>query len=80
MEKELTMKKTLSVDKPTAGVEVLTVVKSIIQKQHNHDPKMGTGSCTLCDCPSFMPSTGGQTCINSNSEGGTCNHYESEHN
>lgn len=35
----------------------------------------GAGRCKLCDCPKFIPSSGGQTCINRNSQGGTCNHY-----
>lgn len=38
------------------------------------------GECTVCDCPKFIPSSGpGTTCINLNSDGGTCNHYHSEH-
>lgn len=53
---------------------------NIISTKHIHDIKMGTGSCKLCDCPVFVPSSGGKTCINQNSAGGTCNHYESEHN
>ncbi len=81
MEKELTTtRKTISVDKLIEGVNVITDVNYITPKQHNHSPKTGTGSCTLCDCPGFSPSTGGRTCINRNSAGGTCNHYESEHN
>lgn len=39
----------------------------------------GSGKCTQCDCQSFKPSSGGQTCINHNSQGGTCNHWQSEH-
>jgi hypothetical protein len=82
MEKELTItKKTVSVDKSTKSIDVTRSVNSIIHEQHNHGPKMGTGSCTLCSCPEFIPAAEpGRTCINRNSEGGTCNHYESEHN
>jgi len=40
---------------------------------------MGYGPCTLCSCPGWDPSSGGRTCINLNAEGGTCNHYFSEH-
>jgi hypothetical protein len=41
---------------------------------------MGTGSCTMCDCPAFSASPGpGSTCINRNSAGGTCNHWDYEH-
>lgn len=44
------------------------------------EPRMGTGPCTLCDCPSFLPSKPGNTiCVNQNSAGGTCNHYDYEH-
>ena len=47
-------------------------------------PRMGTGACTQCDCPSFNASFGhspepGVTCINLNSAGGTCNHWFQEH-
>jgi hypothetical protein len=42
---------------------------------------MGQGSCKLCDCPSFIPGASpGQICVNQNSEGGTCNHWDHEHN
>lgn len=41
---------------------------------------MGTGACTICDCPSFVASGGGNICGNQNSEGGTCNHWDYEHN
>lgn len=44
------------------------------------DLHAGTGSCTLCDCPQFIPSQGGTICINRNSTGGTCAHRDSEHN
>lgn len=77
----LTTKKTVTNDKSTNGVDDSTAVKSVVLEQQNHDPKMGTGSCRLCDCPGFIPaSSPGRTCINRNSAGGTCNHYESEHN
>ena len=41
--------------------------------------RMGAGGCTICDCPSWIPSQGRSTCINRNSEGGTCNHTFDEH-
>jgi hypothetical protein len=40
---------------------------------------LGTGACTLCDCPSFVASGGGSICGNQNSVGGTCNHWDYEH-
>jgi hypothetical protein len=41
---------------------------------------LGTGPCTICDCPAFVPDYGpGPICINLNSAGGTCNHYDHEH-
>lgn len=82
MEKLTTTNKTVSVDKSTQDIDVMTAESSITHKQHNHGPKMGAGSCRLCSCPEFKPSTGEEirTCINYNSEGGTCNHLESEHN
>jgi hypothetical protein len=44
------------------------------------EPIMGDGPCTICDCPGFEGQTPESTiCINHNSEGGTCNHYMSEH-
>lgn len=48
--------------------------------EHSHKPTLGVGHCTLCSCPSFLADQGGQQCINRNAEGGTCNHWESEHN
>ena len=41
---------------------------------------MGTGSCKLCDCSSFVPSGSGNICANQNSAGGTCNPWDYEHN
>lgn len=70
----------VSVDKSIMGVDVINVINSITYGQHNHNPEMGTGSCKLCSCSQFKASTGGETCINHNSEGGTCNHRKSEHN
>jgi len=85
MEKKMTKnREKTSKDISTIGVDIITVVKDIRHKQHNHThthtPNMGTGSCTLCDCQGFIPSSGGRTCINLNSAGGTCNHYLEEHN
>lgn len=43
--------------------------------------RMGTGPCTICDCQGFVPAPGGsgRSCIGTNSAGGTCNHWDSEH-
>lgn len=44
------------------------------------EPRMGNGPCTICDCPGFEGQTTDSTiCINHNLEGGTCNHWMSEH-
>lgn len=84
MQTELTrIKKTASTNKATNSDDAVIVANSVPREQHNVNPKMGTGSCTICDCSEFMPGTGtgdDPTCINENSEGGTCNHYKSEHN
>lgn len=43
------------------------------------EPDLGGASCKICDCGQWKPSSGGETCINHNSQGGTCNHTYSEH-
>lgn len=80
MKKEPTQtRKAVSFGKLTKGVDIIEL-NSITHEEHTHNPKMGTGSCKLCDCPGFSPSTTNRSCINRNSAGGTCNHWESEHN
>jgi hypothetical protein len=61
-------------------IDAQAVTPMIEPEEHEH-VRMGTGSCTLCDCPSFRASPGpGNSCINLNSAGGTCNHWDYEHN
>jgi hypothetical protein len=48
--------------------------------ENDKQPIMGTGSCKICDCPSFVASGAGNICGNQNSQGGTCNHWDYEHN
>jgi len=79
MEKELTKtKKTVSTVKTTMSVDVTNSVNNITT-QHNHESRMGSGACMVdgCGCPEFIDSEG--TCFNINSDGGTCNHLESDH-
>ena len=57
--------------------DVLTVEP--IHDGHDH-LRMGTGACTLCSCPSWLPDSADGQCINYNAEGGTCNHKYNEHN
>jgi hypothetical protein len=72
---------TASVENATETRNSSPYKKITTHKDNNKEPKFGTGSCTLCDCPEFKPATGaGKTCINTNSEGGTCNHLKTEHN
>jgi hypothetical protein len=54
----------------------------LVREQISEDEKritMGSGACTLCDCPSFVASGAGSICANQNSQGGTCNHWDYEH-
>ena len=79
MEKELTnTKETVSTVKTTKGVDVIISVNAITN-QRNHDPKKGTGACSVdgCGCPQYLDNRG--TCWNINSAGGTCNHLASQH-
>jgi hypothetical protein len=79
MEKTSTSKKSVTKSFSTKGVDGLAEAMPITNK-YTHNPKMGVGGCTICDCPGFIAaSSPGRTCINRNSAGGTCNHYESEH-
>lgn len=57
--------------------------ESVTYKNHAHSSALANSPCTECDCEEFIPSTetsgGGNTCINKNSAGGTCNHTRDEH-
>jgi hypothetical protein len=42
--------------------------------------RVGTGACKLCDCPSYIANLSPSSqCVNLNSAGGTCNHWDYEH-
>jgi len=80
MEKELIISKKVEITETLAeSVNVFSQFKSTTPISQNDSPKMGTGRCMICDCQGFFPSSGGRTCINHNSAGGTCNHYKNEH-
>jgi hypothetical protein len=53
-----------------------TLVPIDDQTEHIH---MGTGRCTICDCPGFIANSSGELCANQNSAGGNCTHWKTEH-
>jgi len=59
--------------------DVLSIANPLVHEKHNHDVKMGTGACTLCDCTGFSNSDTG-VCHTIIKNGGTCSHWESDHN
>lgn len=66
----------------TSGVvdeQILSMASTSEASSERESVTMGTGSCKLCSCLYFVPSGGWSVCGNQNSVGGTCNHYDWEH-
>jgi len=61
------------------GLETVALLEPLKYDERADQIHMGTGSCTLCDCPRFIPNSSGQLCANQNSQGGTCTHWNTEH-